>query len=150
MTRVTQLTGGRRPWNSGWGRDLTPEPIECKHQEQPHLHSNALGSRPPSLQMQLLPSGQEGLPQPLCSALPASLPLPSSKALPPPLSPCPHPAKVLPSFFPSCLYPPRYLSFGVYLGEGNGNPLLYSCLENPMEGGAWWATVHGSPRVGHD
>ena len=28
-------------------------------------------------------------------------------------------------------------------GEGNGNPLLYSCLENPMEGGAWWATVHG-------
>ena len=28
-------------------------------------------------------------------------------------------------------------------GEGNGNPLLYSCLENPMDGGAWWATVHG-------
>ena len=28
-------------------------------------------------------------------------------------------------------------------GEGNGNPLQYSCLENPMEGGAWWATVHG-------
>ena len=27
-------------------------------------------------------------------------------------------------------------------GEGNGNPLQYSCLENPMEGGAWWATVH--------
>ena len=27
-------------------------------------------------------------------------------------------------------------------GEGNGNPLLYSCLENPMGGGAWWATVH--------
>ena len=27
--------------------------------------------------------------------------------------------------------------------EGNGNPLQYSCLENPMEGGAWWATVHG-------
>ena len=26
-------------------------------------------------------------------------------------------------------------------GEGNGNPLLYSCLENPMDGGAWWATV---------
>ena len=25
-------------------------------------------------------------------------------------------------------------------GEGNGNPLLYSCLENPMDGGAWWAT----------
>ena len=28
-------------------------------------------------------------------------------------------------------------------GEGNGNPLQYSCLENPMEGGAWWTTVHG-------
>ena len=28
-------------------------------------------------------------------------------------------------------------------GEGNGNPLQYSCLENPMEGRAWWATVHG-------
>ena len=27
-------------------------------------------------------------------------------------------------------------------GEGNGNPLQYSCLENPMEGGTWWATVH--------
>ena len=29
------------------------------------------------------------------------------------------------------------------LGEGNGNPLQYSCLENPMGGGAWKATVHG-------
>ena len=28
-------------------------------------------------------------------------------------------------------------------GEGNGNPLQYSCMENPMDGGAWWATVHG-------
>ena len=28
-------------------------------------------------------------------------------------------------------------------GEGNGNPLQYSWLENPMDGGAWWATVHG-------
>ena len=28
-------------------------------------------------------------------------------------------------------------------GEGNGNPLQSSCLENPMDGGAWWATVHG-------
>ena len=29
-------------------------------------------------------------------------------------------------------------------GEGNGNPLQYSCLENPIDGGAWWATVHGA------
>ena len=34
--------------------------------------------------------------------------------------------------------------------EGNSNPLQYSCLENPTDGGAWWATVHGSQRVGHD
>ena len=27
-------------------------------------------------------------------------------------------------------------------GEGNGNPVQYSCLENPMDRGAWWATVH--------
>ena len=31
-------------------------------------------------------------------------------------------------------------------GEGNGNPLQYSWLENPMERGAWWATVHGVTR----
>ena len=35
-------------------------------------------------------------------------------------------------------------------GEGNGNPLQYSCLENPMDRGAWWTAVHGSQRVGHD
>ena len=32
-------------------------------------------------------------------------------------------------------------------GEGNGNPLLHSCLENSMDGGAWWATVHGIAEV---
>ena len=32
---------------------------------------------------------------------------------------------------------------GRSLGEGNGDPLQYSCLENPMDRGAWWATVHG-------
>ena len=32
---------------------------------------------------------------------------------------------------------------GVFLREGNGNPLQYSCLENPMDRGAWWAAVHG-------
>ena len=38
---------------------------------------------------------------------------------------------------------------GRYLGEGNGNPLQNSCLENPMGEGAWWATVRGC-RVGRD
>ena len=32
---------------------------------------------------------------------------------------------------------------GRFPGEGNDNPHQYSCLENPMDGGAWWATVHG-------
>ena len=32
---------------------------------------------------------------------------------------------------------------GTSPGEGNGNPLQYSCLKNPMDGGAWWAAVHG-------
>ena len=35
-------------------------------------------------------------------------------------------------------------------GEGNGTPLQDFCLENPMDGGAWWAAVHGVARVGHD
>ena len=36
-------------------------------------------------------------------------------------------------------------------GEGNSNPLQYSCLENPMDGGAWWAILPtGLQRVGHD
>ena len=35
-------------------------------------------------------------------------------------------------------------------GEGNGNPLQYSCLENPMDRGAWQSTVHGVARVGHN
>ena len=30
-----------------------------------------------------------------------------------------------------------------YIGEGNGNPLQCSCLENPRDGGAWWAAVYG-------
>ena len=33
-------------------------------------------------------------------------------------------------------------------GEGNGNPLQYSCLENPMDGGAWSAIVHGVAKSG--
>ena len=32
---------------------------------------------------------------------------------------------------------------GRFPGEGNGNPLQYSCLGNPMDRGAWWAAVHG-------
>ena len=35
-------------------------------------------------------------------------------------------------------------------GGGHGNPLQYSCLETPMDRGAWRAIVHGVTRVGHD
>ena len=41
-------------------------------------------------------------------------------------------------------------SLGESPGAGNGNPLQYSCLENPMDRGAWRATVHGVARAGHD
>ena len=44
-----------------------------------------------------------------------------------------------------------YLKTAVALyGEENGRPPQYSCLENPMDGGAWWGIVHGLKRVGHD
>ena len=44
---------------------------------------------------------------------------------------------------PTCLYR-RFKRHRLWrsLQEGNGNPLRYSCLENPMDRGAWWATVH--------
>ena len=39
-------------------------------------------------------------------------------------------------------FPGSIPGWGRYSGEGNGHPLQYSCLENPMDRGAWWATVH--------
>ena len=47
----------------------------------------------------------------------------------------------------------NWASFHVFIGyfrEGNGTLLQYFCLENPMDGGAWWAAVHGVARIGHD
>ena len=44
-----------------------------------------------------------------------------------------------------CLVP----GLGRCPGDGNGNPLRYFCLGNPMNRGAWWATVHGVTRVVH-
>ena len=46
----------------------------------------------------------------------------------------------------ACLIP----GLGRSPGEGNDHPLQYSCLENPMDKGALWATVHWVTRVGHD
>ena len=42
------------------------------------------------------------------------------------------------------------LGSGSSPGEGNGYPLQYSCLENPRDRGAWWATVHEVARVEHN
>ena len=56
------------------------------------------------------------------------------------------------AFLPGFLWPiiltclvnsPYLVYFRILSGEGNDNPLQYSCLENPMDGGAWWAAVHG-------
>ena len=47
---------------------------------------------------------------------------------------------------PLALAPPKasyFISVSFTAREGNGTPLQYSCLENPMDGGAWWAAVHG-------
>ena len=41
-------------------------------------------------------------------------------------------------------------TLNLHLGEGNGNPLQYFCLVNPMDRGAWWAAVHWSKKVRHD
>ena len=42
------------------------------------------------------------------------------------------------------MLPLLFLMMAILIGgEGNGTPLQYSCLENPMDGGAWWAAVHG-------
>ena len=35
-------------------------------------------------------------------------------------------------------------------GEGNGTPLQCSCLENPRDGGAWWAAIYGVAQIRHD
>ena len=49
--------------------------------------------------------------------------------------------------FHSLLWPTHSLSC---IGEGNVNPLQWSCLENPRDRGAWWAAVYGVARVGHN
>ena len=45
--------------------------------------------------------------------------------------------------------PGLFPGLGRFPGEGYGNPLQYSCLKNPMDRGAWWATVQGLQRVGY-
>ena len=49
--------------------------------------------------------------------------------------------------YPIFHYGTIYHNYKMEAGEGNGTPLQYSCLENPMDGGAWWAAVHGGAKV---
>ena len=60
-----------------------------------------------------------------------------------------NPDKILTSFLTDLTSTHKGPAIG-RLREGNGTPLQYSCLENPMDRGAWWAAVHGVRRVGHD
>ena len=46
-------------------------------------------------------------------------------------------------WFPLCEFSLFDTLYGYFSGEGTGDPLQYSCLENPMNGGAWWTAVHG-------
>ena len=48
-----------------------------------------------------------------------------------------------PRAFPLCEFSLFDTLYGYFSREGTGDPLQYSCLENPMDGGAWWAAVHG-------
>ena len=58
---------------------------------------------------------------------------------------CTHPSRVKrkPPCFYMCGHRGKLTVSRSISGEGNGTPLQYSCLENPMDGGAWWAAVHG-------
>ena len=62
--------------------------------------------------------------------------------------PCPSPGDLPnPGIKPTCLMSPalagKFFTTSATCGEGYGTPLQYSCLENPMDGGAWRAAVHG-------
>ena len=45
-----------------------------------------------------------------------------------------------------CLFSSKEIVWAFRIGEGDGTPLQYSCLENPMDRGAWWAAVHGATK----
>ena len=57
------------------------------------------------------------------------------------------PVKSLPAMWETCV---QILGREDYSREGNGNPIQYSCLENTIDRGAWWATVDGVTRVRHN
>ena len=65
--------------------------------------------------------------------------------LPPHTIPLGHPSATAPSFlYPASNLDWRFVFSIIHIfGEGNGTPLQHSCLENPMDGGAWWAAIYG-------
>ena len=51
----------------------------------------------------------------------------------------------------NCILSPCLFNlYAEYIGEGDGTPLQYSCLANPMDGGGWWAAVHRAAKSQHD
>ena len=80
--------------------------------------------------------GQEILPGYILSLLDRHSPIPSLQVITEHWAELP----VLYYTFPLAIY---FACGNVYVGEGNGNPLQYSCLENPRDGGAWGAAVYG-------
>ena len=71
------------------------------------------------------------------------LPFPSPRDLPNPGIKPGSPALLADSLPTELQGMPIFILYQWVTGEGNGTPLQYSCLENPMDGGAWWAAVHG-------
>ena len=71
------------------------------------------------------------------------LPQESSSSSPPMSLFIPNLARLSSSTSPTLPLAKIYASLFSHSGEGKGTPLQYSCLENPMDGGAWWAAVHG-------
>ena len=71
------------------------------------------------------------------------LPFPSPRDLPNPGIKPGSPALLADSLPTELQGMPIFILYQWVTGEGNGTPLQYSCLENPMDGGAWWAVVHG-------
>ena len=57
-------------------------------------------------------------------------------------------SEIITALLIDCTRTQNVFSVKIIIGEGNGNPFQYSCLENPMNRGAWWAPIHGVTESG--
>ena len=150
--------GARRPCRGlrGWGcahcQSLPREELFPRERKRPRLHSQA-GASPPRLYLYRI---KDQVLRGVCSFVYLLWEEDTSRVfflemgIPPIAQSC------CPYNFWRMIWQPIYIKGQDYWGpaqvggEGNGTPLQYFCLENPMDGGAWWAAVHGVARVGHD